>query len=646
MTSHATKHRALDINPGPKEKRRRLLAASIGLYFRVLAKFAPPENILTSEWAEKYRILSPEASAEHGKWKNHRTPHLIEPMDVVHDKRVEETFLMFSAQMGKSEVLNNIQGCRIHLRPGPMMMLQPTVQMAEDYSKDRIGPMIRDCRPLAELVGVDKKDGNTALHKTFPGGHLTLTGSNSPAALASRPIRDIIADEVDRCAVTNEGDSIALAEQRTITFWDSIKYKVSTPVYKNTSRIEKGWNRSDKRRRFVKCPKCQHDQTLIWDNVKWEKKVIDGVKRHLPNTAYYQCEKCKHEIRDGERYRILREGYWKATAPFTGVAGFHINQLYSMFRKLSEIVKDFLKWKDNPETLQIFVNTVLGLPFEIKGVTPEWRRLYERRETYEIGTIPKGGVFLTCGVDIQGDRIHGEVVAWGRNFETWSVNHFVLHGETHKPNSKVWRELDKEIQKTYPNYKGVQVGISQTCIDANYLTRVVHNWARKYPGSRVRCIVGRDNQRVVVGTPGRVDLKKDKKYGLKSYPVGVSLCKEELYAFLRQDKPTERGEYYPLGYCHFPQYDADFFKELCAESQVRETNKRGYTLYRWVKTQDRNEALDTRIYARAAAYLVGIDRFSEADWLEEEKRLPGGVVTKDCLPVKTYKQKSNTYWSN
>lgn len=614
----------------PNQTSKKIAPQSYRLFKRVIKNFAPPENILVSVWSNTYRQLSPESSSETGQWKGHRAPHLDEIMDCMNDDEVEEIVFMSCAQMGKSEVLNNIIGHKMHLNPGPIMMMQPSVKMAEDFSKDRIVPMCRDTNVLRKLIeslkGTEKNQ--TTLHKNFPGGHLTLVGSNSPASLASRPIQVLLVDEEDRTSVTVEGDSVALAKKRQTTFPDRKLVRVSTPTYKNVSKIEKAYNRTDKRKRFVECPSCNHSQTLVWKGVKWDTIVEDGKRRHLPDTARYECEKCEYKIYDGERYELMNTAKWIATAPFRGKAGFHINELYSKFRTLEEVVDAFLDAKDNPDTLKVFVNTVLGLPFEVKGAAPSWRRLYERREDYKIGTIPKGGIILVGGADVQGDRIHLEVVAYGRNLESWSVNNIVLHGDTSSVDGKVWRELDKEVQRTYKNAAGINIGLAKFCIDANYNTKVVHAWARKYASSRVYCVIGKDELRTACGVPYRVDLRKDRAYGLKCYPVGSSLLKEELYSFLRQNKPTEEGEGYPYGYCHFPQYDANFFKELTAEKQIRKRTKRGFTKYVWENTRDRNEALDVRVYARAACYLTGIDRFEEQDWLIYESNINGAIKPK------------------
>ena len=587
---------------------------------RFYEALSPSENLSVSEWAEKYRVLCRESSAIPGKWRNAMTPYLKEIMDSA-NSGVKEIIVMSSSQVGKSEALLNILGSVIDLDPCSILFLQPTIAMAEEFSKDRISPMIRECQRLATKVSSpkSKNESNTILHKSFPGGKLVISGSNSPASLATRPIRILIVDEVDRMEVTAEGDPIALAEKRTITFYNRLVIKVSTPTIKDVSRIERAFNRSDKRYFYVPCPYCNREQILRWKQVKWDR---DKDEKHLPETARYACEHCDARWNDGERYQAVQQGKWRATEK-SQIAGFHINELYSLFRKLSEIVQDFLDKKDNPETMQVWINTTLGEPYSIKTITVPWQNLFARRENYEIGTIPRGGIFLTGGADVQEDRIHVEIVAWGRNFETWSIEYIILFGDTAQ--EEVWKQLDNIVQKTWTLADKNKIGLSRFCIDAGYNTNFVHNFTRRYPANRVFPVIGRDNQKSILSVPILMETKNDKvrRRGLKSYPIGSSIIKQEIYGFLRQSSP-QPGQGFPFGFCHFPQYPESFFQELTAEDFVK-TIRKGYAVYEWRKSRPRNEALDCRVYARAAACLMGIDRFSEDDWSRLEKEHPSAI---------------------
>jgi len=622
-----------------KKKKKNKFNAIEQIFIRSLKKLEPPEDISVAEWSEKYRILSPECSAEPGKWKHYRAPYLQEIMECFTDDSVKEIVVMSCAQVGKSEILNNTIGYIVDIDPAPTLMLQPSIKMAEDYSKDRIFPMIRDCQKLWEKIDLKtKSNGNTILHKVFPGGHLTLAGSNSPSQLASRPIKNLLIDEVDRMETTSEGDPVSIAEKRTATFSRRKIVKVSTPTIKDVSRIERSYNRSDKRKQHIKCEKCSTWQVVKWseDTVVWDHEIVEGKKRYLPETARYVCinEKCKHEMYDGERWRVLQSAKWIAEEPFRGVAGFQLNELCSQFRKLSEIVSEFIDKKDNPDELMVFVNTVLGETFEIVGDAPDWEVLYRRRESYPFGSIPKGGLFLTGGADVQSDRIHVEIVAWGRNFETWSVEYVILHGDTTQ--SEVWDKLDRLVCKTWKNHRGASVGLRKFCIDSGHNTAIVQNWCRKYSRSKVVPVFGNPGQRQIIGSPGRVDAKKGKNHkisSMNSYPVGVDKAKSELFGFLRQKEPLEKDQGFPFGFCHFPEYDQDFFLELTAEEQHKEKDKKGYYKYIWKKKRERNEALDCRVYNRAASCLAGIDRFDEQRWIEIESECDLAISKKGKLTI-------------
>lgn len=569
----------------------------------------PPPKLKVSEWADRERRLSPEASAEPGKWHTDRAPFQREIMDAVNDIFTYRIVVMCSAQVGKTEILLNTLGYYMENDPAPTLFIQPTLDMAEGFSKDRLAPMFRDTPCLQNKVrdNRQKQSNNTLLHKKFPGGHITLAGANSPSSLASRPIRIVLCDEVDRYpkSAGHEGDPVSLAEKRTTTFFNSKVLLMSTPVTKGDSKIESEYEASDKRRFYVPCPHCRHKQVLKWGNITWDKDN--------PEDVHYRCEHCDVLIEEKYKEQMIRDGVWRAEKPFKGVAGFHLNELYSPWSSWKKIVREFLKVKNNPETLKTWVNTTLGETWEEKGDVPDYERLYERREDYKIGTLPDGVLFLTCGVDIQGDRLEAEVVGWGRGKESWSIEYRVMYGSPQE--TEVWRQLDKLISEQYLFEDGRTLPIQITAVDSGYSTQEVYNYCRKYPSNRVIAIKGSETMRVPIGPGSAVDLRvggRRHARGFKVFPVGVNVLKSELYGWLKLPKP-EDGKPFTNGYCHFPQYDMEFFKQLTAEKLIKRT-VRGYSKYSWEKTRPRNEALDRRVYARAAASFYGMDRWQEHHW--------------------------------
>jgi phage terminase large subunit GpA-like protein len=582
-----------------------------------------PDPVLTvSQWADRYRTLSHRASAEPGPWRTDRTPYLREIMDCLSPSSpVERTVFMKGAQIGGTECGNNWIGYIIHQAPGPMMAVQPTVEMAKLNSKQRIDPLIEESQALRELVRDPRSrdSGNTILAKEFPGGVLVMTGANSAVGLRSMAARYLFLDEIDAYPgdVEGEGDPVHLATARTRTFARRKVFLCSTPKVTGSSRIEAAFEESDQRHYWVPCPHCSEYQTLRFAQLRWPNQE--------PQRAVYLCEQCGQEIQNHQKHWMLPRGQWRAAAPGAGkAAGFHLSSLYSPVGWFSwaDAAEMFTEAQKNPALLQVFVNTVLGETWKLRGEAPEWQRLYDRREDYRIGIVPKGGLFLTAGVDIQRDRIEVEVVAWGRGKESWSVDYQVLEGRTAEP--AVWQKLTALLETYYATGSGARLPIVKSAIDSGYATPEVYGWARQHGGSRVVVIKGDSRAAAPVSQPSPIDVGPHGnrvRWGIKVWPVNGAMIKEELYRWLHLDRPTEEsGTPYPPGYCHFPKYGEEYFKQLTAEQLVTRTVK-GYRRPEWQKTRERNEALDCRVYARAAAAVYGMDRFTDASWQALEQHV-------------------------
>ncbi len=502
---------------------------------------------------------------------------------------------MCAAQLGKSECLNNTIGYYMDYDPCPILLMQPTLDLAMAYSKDRItAGLLKSTPSLREKVKDSKvKDsGNTHLHKVFPGGALSLVGANSPSSLASRPIRVVLCDEVDRypASAGEEGDPISLAKRRAATFWNRKIILVSTPTNRGASRIEMAYQESDQRKYLVPCGDCGIEQELAWSNVRWN----DGD----PKSACYVCPHCGSLWGDGDRRRAVSKGRWVATKPFNGVAGFHLNALYSPWSVLVDAVEEFLAAKKDPMRLKTFVNTFLGETWEDQGEGVDDMELFQRRESYE--GVPEEAALLTAGVDVQDDRLEVEVVGWGAGEESWCVDYRVLQGDPSSP--QLWKQLDEVLLQTFEHPIGKPMIIRATCIDSGgHHTRAVYNYAKTRAGHRVFAIKGVGGEgKPIVGRPSKNNIGK-----VPLYPVGVDTAKELLYARLRQ---TEAGP----GYCHFhDRLDEEHFRQLTAEKQVMRYHK-GYPKRGWIKTRTRNEALDVRVYAIAALSILNVNMDSIA----------------------------------
>jgi phage terminase large subunit GpA-like protein len=523
---------------------------------------------------------------------------------------------MCASQLFKTEAILNFLGYIISLDPGPVLIVEPREEDAKTLSKDRVAPMLRDTPELQGKIASSRErdSDNTVLHKSFRGGHVTFVGAKSPSGLAMRPIRYCLLDECDRYPKTAgvEGSPIRLAIRRTDEFaWNKKILLASTPTIEGASVIAAAYEDSDQRKPYVPCPFCNHLQILVWSNVRWPKgKPLD---------AYYVCESCREEIPGHKKAWMLAHGKWITLNPESRTPGFWISQLYSSRKTWGSLAEEYVEVEKHPEQLKTFINTVLAETFRERGEAPEYKRLYDRRETWKIGTVPMGGLFLVAGVDVQGDRIEIQVKAFGRNKENWTVDYAVL-SSSRTTEAQVWKDLTTFLNRTYRHESGVDLHIARVAIDSGANTQEVYSWARTQGPGRVIVVKGFSSGAAVLGTPTAVDINskgKRQRRSVKVWPVNVSMLKEELYGWLRLEKPNDEelanGSGYPAGYCHYPQFDEEFFKQLTAEELVTRVVK-GYRVSAWQKTRDRNEALDTHNYARAAAAHVGIDRFNERDW--------------------------------
>jgi phage terminase large subunit GpA-like protein len=543
-----------------------------------------------SQWANSQLKLSAEDSAEPGQFDTARAPFQAGIMDAVSEPRVHTVVVMSSAQIGKTVILKAIIGFHVDQDPAPILMLQPTEQMAEAFSKDRLAPMIRDTPALRGKIADPRArdSGNSILHKRFTGGHLTLAGSNSPASLASRPIRVVLCDEVDRypASAGTEGDPVNLAVKRTSTFWNRRIVLTSTPTIKGASRIEFAYNNSDQRRYYVPCPHCGNMHTLKWADVQWPEREPEG--------AFMVCTECGGMIEEKHKAGMLAHGEWRAELPCKGVAGFHVNELYSPWRTWAQVAVDFMQAKQSPETLKTWINTSLGETWEEAAEKSDPETLLGRRENYTSETIPDSVRYLTAGVDTQDDRLEIEIVGWNQTSrdtppESWGIEYRVIHGDPAKMD--VWLDLDKVLQTTFKTQNQRNLRVQATCIDSGgHHTAAVYAYCSTRQGQHIYPTKGLSGAKPI-WTPKAA---KSRKYQALVWHIGVDSGKDAWYSRLRIKDPGP-------GYCHFPlAYDQHFFDMLTSE-QVRTKYSKGRPIREWfLPSGRRNEALDIRVLALAA----------------------------------------------
>ena len=563
----------------------------------------PPPKLTLSEWAAEYAILSRETSAQTGRFEAY--PYQNGWMDAITAPDVDLVTVMKSARVGYTKTLDHAIGFFIHQDPSPVLVVQPRVEDSEDFSKTEIAPMLRDTPVLAAISGDPKaKNSNqTILKKTFlNGASLSLVGANSPGGFRRITARVVLFDEVDGYpagGAGSEGDQIALGTKRSETFWNRKIVLGSTPTVKGTSRIEKSWEDSDQRRFHVPCPHCGVKQPLEWGGkesahgIKWSQ---DYNGKHLPETTYYVCIANGCIIEEVDKPEMVARGEWVASKPFNGHAGFHIWTGYSLHVNAawSKLVAEWLDVKADPLRRQTFINLVLGLPYEDRGMKALNELTLAARTEKWAAEVPDGVALVTAGIDMQDDRAELEFVGWGRNEESWSISHEVIEGDP--DTADFWTQVDAALKRTWYRADGRPFAVQAACIDSGgHHTQKTYEFSKARIGRKIWAIKGesaRGGARSPVWPTKRPSMRN--KASFRPIIIGVNAAKDVIRNRLHI---TESG----AGYMHFPaDRDVNYFAQLVAERSALKTVK-GQTFRVWEVLPGRaNEALDMRVYAYAA----------------------------------------------
>lgn len=581
----------------------------------------PPPRLSVQDWADAHRRLPTKGSGEPGPWRTSRVPYSAEIMECLSaDHPAKRIVFMKSVQSAGTEIGNNWVGWFIDTQKAPMMVVQPTLDMAERWSKQRLASMIEDAPTLrAKIAPARARDsGNTTLLKEWAGGVMVISGANSGASLRSMPARYLFLDEVDAYPVEleGEGDPISLAEARTTTFPRRKVFLVSTPTIESLSRINKEWLASDMRRYHVPCPHCGHKQHLVWDNLRWPKGQ--------PEFAVYHCADCGAGIEEHHKTWMLRhvseggEAEWVATHPERPVAGFHINALYTptgLGYTWAELAALWIESSKDPARIKTFTNLRLGEVVADPNEKLSEDDLAARASDYAPRTIPRGCLVLTAGIDVQKDRFAILVIGHGRGGQQWVIDYNELPADT--TTDAGWEALDAFMAPPIINSRGLPMKISMAAIDSGYLTDHVLNYTRLRRG-RVIAVKGASSPgKPIINRPSKLDVTvrgRTIKHGAEGWLVGADTAKHVLFAVLTADgkRPLDADRM-----IRFPQgLDASFYSQLTAE--VWEPNRR-----RWVKVRPRNEALDTWCYALAAAHhpSLRVHLWKEPQWTRLEAAL-------------------------
>ena len=574
----------------------------------------PPEKLGIGEWADKYRYLSPESASEPGKWKTDTTPYLWEIFRAIDDPQVKQVTLKFSAQMAKTEVTLNALGKWIHQDPSPILFVQPTEDAAKGFSKERVAPMIRDTPVLREIFNYSNKrnGGQNILHMMFPNGYVAFVGSNSPSKLASRPIRRVLFDEVDRYPIStgDEGDPIALAKNRTKTFYNYKWIMVSTPTTEKNSKIHKDYLSSTMEEWHTPCPSCGELQTLEWSRVVWKDSEDTNIGMTCKHCGVIHSER-EWKVDVSKRVWIAKEPKRKRHR------GFACNEMWSSWKSWENMRDDYLAAENDIEKMKSFVNTSLGeVWIENLAEEMDWERLFNRREDYR-AEVPNGVLLLTAGTDVQDNRIELEIVGWGKNKESWGIEYITI---PYAPNTdKAWESLDSILGKKYKREDGKEMSVYISCIDTGgHFTEEVYGYVQpRQKHKRIIAIKGQGGENIPINNGFR---KTKGTHKLDLLSVGVNALKDITYFGLKIEEIGKE-------YCHFPTdlkraYGENYFKGLTAEMKVMDGKK-----IVWKKIRERNEPLDCRNYSRAALEISGID-------LNKLEKVRSGKTVKKNAPVR------------
>ena len=547
----------------------------------------PPPNLKPSEWSEQ-NVRVPIGNAVPGLIRFDHAPYQREPLDMTANPECNRITLMWSAQVGKTMLALCAQAFKIAQDPQSQIMMQPSQGDLSTWLETKFNPLVDSNDRLQELIAKPRgREGvNNQRMKSYPGGFLMFSWSGSPKTMRGRSAPFIVCDETDGYDKSQEGHPVSLLWQRAATFGDRRKLlEISTPTIKNASWIEDAYLQGDQRRFHVPCPSCDTRQELTWSSVIWDEGS--------PETAKYACTGCGVMWSDGERIAAIRRGEWRSSQPFRGHASYHLNELYSCFRKLGDIAQSFLEKKRSGD-LQTFVNVSLAETWEESGEGVDQDLLENRAEDWG-DKWPEEVITVVAGVDVQDDRLEVELVGVGRDEETWSLEYMVLPGDPSSP--QVWADLDAVLFASYETDDGRELGVRATCIDTGgHHTQATYRYIKGRESRRVFGIKGVGGEgRPLVGRPSKNNIAK-----VRLFPIGSDTAKELVYGRL---KITEPGP----GYCHFPiNRDPEYFLQLTSEKLVTRY-VRGHAKRQWIKSRRRNEALDVRCYAMAALYISGVN---------------------------------------
>lgn len=560
----------------------------------------PTPKTSVSTWADNYRVLS-STSAEPGRWRTSRALYQKDIMDAFTQPGIHRVVVKSCSQVGKSDIMNNVIGRFAHLDPCTIMMIQPTIEMAQDFSKTRIAPMIRDTPALSSLfLDVKTRDSNnTILNKIFPGGRLVMAGANSPAGLASRPVRILLCDEVDRFpdSAGTEGDPVDLASKRMTTYWNRVMGLFSTPTNEGASRIDIEYEAGTKEEWRHQCPHCGEFCKLKYSDMETDAERVEGTSRktYLIKSVKWRCPYCGFDATEQEMKRASQK--YIVTNPKAlgnGCRSFSLNAFSSPWISWAEIMREWLEAKGDPEREKVVQNTRFGESYSSPKAFEDEEIFLRRRETYG-AELPQGVLYLTAAVDTQDNRLEYEVCGWGTEEECWGIRKGIILGSPGSENT--WAQLDAVLDHPYSFADGKKLKVVRTFIDSGgHFSSAVYAYCRANIAKQRFAIKGKG------GIPGMPlygnKLGKAEDATLPLVILGVDDGKEMVLSRLSIKEAGPKYFHFPLDEKGVDRrgYDDIYFKGIISEHRKR-IKKNGIFREIWEPTAGvRNEPLDLRVY--------------------------------------------------
>ena len=581
------------------------------LFQRVIKQaLSRPEELTVSQWAEKYRILT-EASSMPGRWLNSVTPYLIGIMDAFNNPYIQHINFCKPTQTGGTEALINMLSYIVMQSPAPTMVVYPTKALAKDVSNDKLRPAFKK---VPEIKDKFYENDSSQFRLRFRGMNMYLRGAGSPSELASKEIKYLLFDEIDKFggASKKEASPYNLALERTKTYSKSGRkiYTCSTPTLK-TNYIWSLHEAADEQKHFfVPCPHCGEFIELVFGQIAFNKddtKELSITER--ANTAFYVCQECYCNIADKDKAKMLKRGEWRTTRKNgDGIAtsvSFRLNSLYSIFVNWKDVVKEFLESKEEPDKFQNFVNSWLAEPWEDTKLKTSPELVHERETKYNMFEVPDYTRMLTAGVDVQQDCVYWTIRAWGEFITSQNI----AHGQ-----ALSLQEIEDIMNREYPKEDGTTMLVDLCLIDSGDQTDIIYDF----------CINNSDWAIPVKGSSKRLDasyrISIINKSGSKASGTRLIIVDGDKYKDIiasRMRRDNGRGSWMVYKDC-----DDNYAKQVTAEHKISVKASNGVSVLKWVPKQSHidNHYLDAEVYALAAADILGIRGIHLSNSEEKKKQ--------------------------